>query len=240
MISLPASCGIYAITNTVSGKVYIGSSINIKLRVRGHMSALKRAVHSNPYLQNAYNADGRAAFVASVVELCDSSELLDREQRHLDSTNSHSREIGYNICASAFGKRHSDETKERIRLRAINRSDESRERYASAQRGKKASEETKAKQSAARKGRKHSPEARAKIAESNRRRTLSDESKAKIGAANRNPSAETRAKQSASHQRPLPQWWRDKIAATLRSPEVNARLSASAIARCQRKREQRL
>ena len=42
--------GVYVITNLTNKKIYIGSSIDIKVRWSNHKSELKRGVHNNKYL----------------------------------------------------------------------------------------------------------------------------------------------------------------------------------------------
>lgn len=45
--------GIYKII--INNKLYIGSSLDIKNRIKQHKSDLKNNRHANPKLQNAYN-----------------------------------------------------------------------------------------------------------------------------------------------------------------------------------------
>jgi group I intron endonuclease len=78
-------CGIYKITNTINGKYYIGSSNNIKTRIRKHFELLKRNKHHSIHFQNAYNKYGRNSFVDEMLELCNEDNLLPLEQRYLDS-----------------------------------------------------------------------------------------------------------------------------------------------------------
>ena len=52
------TCGIYKITNKQNEKFYIGSSTNIEMRWCAHKSCLRRNVHSNQHLQNAWNKYG--------------------------------------------------------------------------------------------------------------------------------------------------------------------------------------
>ena len=47
--------GIYKITNLTNGMVYIGSSINIEIRLKHHFRELKNNRHKNRHLQNAFN-----------------------------------------------------------------------------------------------------------------------------------------------------------------------------------------
>jgi group I intron endonuclease len=52
------SIGIYKITNIVTNKLYVGSSIDIKRRKYEHIRLLKNNKHNNIHLQNAYNKYG--------------------------------------------------------------------------------------------------------------------------------------------------------------------------------------
>lgn len=47
--------GIYFIINIITQKYYVGSSKDIKRRVRCHFNNLDKNKHINPYLQNSYN-----------------------------------------------------------------------------------------------------------------------------------------------------------------------------------------
>lgn len=72
---------VYAITNTVTGKVYIGSTVNVARRFGVHKKALLAGKHHSPLLQNAWNKYGSAAFTFDVVEEVDDDLfLLPREQ----------------------------------------------------------------------------------------------------------------------------------------------------------------
>ena len=59
---------IYIIENTVNGKFYVGRTNNHAARKRGHYSELRRGVHGNPRLQNAWNKYGEQSFVFQVVD----------------------------------------------------------------------------------------------------------------------------------------------------------------------------
>lgn len=87
-------CGIYSITNTVSGKRYIGQSKNIDRRFSDHRSLLSSGKHSNPHLQNSYNLYGGDAFDFEIVLVCSEDDLTTHEQLMADAY----RESGlYNI-----------------------------------------------------------------------------------------------------------------------------------------------
>lgn len=72
--TLTSMAGIYAIVNTVSGKIYIGSSINIGFRMLAHLVYNTTNVH----LQNAiavFNT-GLETFKVVVIELFESDPTL--------------------------------------------------------------------------------------------------------------------------------------------------------------------
>ena len=61
------TCGIYKITNKQNDKFYIGSSTNIEMRWYAHKSYLRRNVHANQHLQNAWNKYGEDNFIFSIL-----------------------------------------------------------------------------------------------------------------------------------------------------------------------------
>ena len=62
------TCGIYKITNTANGKVYIGSSVDVHGRFNCHRSDLRNNRHGNQHLQNAWNLYGENSFVFEIIE----------------------------------------------------------------------------------------------------------------------------------------------------------------------------
>jgi GIY-YIG catalytic domain len=63
----PASIpGIYLITNTATGSVYVGQSRHIGLRWGHHRHCLAHGTHNNTHLQRAWDKYGSAAFVFSI------------------------------------------------------------------------------------------------------------------------------------------------------------------------------
>lgn len=57
---------IYTITHTASGKVYVGQTINVRIRWQLHRSDLRKGKHRNRYLQAAWNKYGSDAFVFAI------------------------------------------------------------------------------------------------------------------------------------------------------------------------------
>lgn len=80
-------CGVYKITNTANGKVYVGSSKDIKKRWHQHKSKLNENQHGNTYLQNVWNKYGGQSFKFEIIEECDLKVQFEREQFYLNQLN---------------------------------------------------------------------------------------------------------------------------------------------------------
>ena len=89
---LKMKSGIYFIINTINNKKYVGSSCNIIKRFQHHKYYLTNNSHNNPILQRAWNKYGADNFVFLIIEKCDISVLLIREQFYIDLGSD------YNIC----------------------------------------------------------------------------------------------------------------------------------------------
>lgn len=108
-------CGIYCIKNLVNNKMYIGQSDNIERRWRAHRNELAGHRHRNVHLQRAVDKYGIDNFDFSVLELCDVSELNDREMFYISRYNTFF--TGYNLTLGGDGVRGvivSEETKRRM------------------------------------------------------------------------------------------------------------------------------
>ena len=75
--------GIYCIINTLNGKKYIGSSVNIYSRWLKHRATLRGNYHGNPHLQNAWNKYGEKSFHFFIVEKCPPEVLKEREDFYI-------------------------------------------------------------------------------------------------------------------------------------------------------------
>lgn len=105
--------GIYEIVNIENGKRYIGSSKNIKSRFSRHKTSLRKNIHENTYLQNAWNKDGEGSFCFNILLQCEPENCILFEQMVLDGNIQHD----YNICKTAYswlGNRHTEETKQKM------------------------------------------------------------------------------------------------------------------------------
>lgn len=63
--------GIYKIINVVNNKFYVGSSVDLRKRKSKHFSELRHNKHNNKHLQRAWDKYGEASFVFVVVEELD-------------------------------------------------------------------------------------------------------------------------------------------------------------------------
>ena len=154
------TCGVYTITCVANGRVYVGSSTDLRSRLREHGRRLESGTHRNPHLVNAAKKYGLASMQYAIVELVeDPAQLIPREQWWMDRLDSF--ENGFNIRPKAESNV------------GVKRSEETRKRMSKAQKGRLVSEETRRLLSRIFTGRKIGPmseERRRKLSEINRGR----------------------------------------------------------------------
>lgn len=103
--------GIYRIKNTIDGAVYIGSAKGFEYRFYVHIGALRKGVHINKHLQNAFNKYGETAFIFEVVEVLgaiheyDKLKYFERENYFIDEARK--TEKCYNVAKAEGGWTHS-------------------------------------------------------------------------------------------------------------------------------------
>lgn len=116
--------GIYKITCLSNNKFYIGSSTNIRYRIRRHFNELRQNIHLNRYMQSSFNKYGECNFIIECIESC-SKEIIDKdllnlEQKYLDALKPYNESVGFNICQKAAfppnrkGKKLSESHKQNI------------------------------------------------------------------------------------------------------------------------------
>jgi len=112
--------GIYRITNKVTGKHYVGSSTNIRIRWKSHRRMLREGTHDSKHLQSSFNKRGFDAFEFVIIEkVNDLNDLLEYEQKWIDFYKSYDRLYGYNsrkIASSNWMISVSDETRDKLRI----------------------------------------------------------------------------------------------------------------------------
>ena len=117
--------GVYCIRNIENDRTYVGSSQNIRTRIRDHFSKLEKGTHVNAFLQRDYDKCSVFAFEWGVLDVCETSELIAKEQVWLDAFGT------YNICKTAgktTGYKRTEESKARQRGKKLNLSDDERDR----------------------------------------------------------------------------------------------------------------
>lgn len=176
--------GIYAITSP-SGKLYVGSSQNLRKRWWGHRKSLRLGTHHCRALQFAADKYGADSLTYSVLEVCGVEQLLEREQFHMDrlgpanlynstlvagSIRGFTMPPGHaaRMAEVNTGRVRNADTRARMSAYQRQRTPEHLAKLAEAQRGKRATPETRAKQAAAKRGKKQTPEHIAKVREANR------------------------------------------------------------------------
>lgn len=109
--------GVYKITCTIDGRLYIGSSMCISARWKEHRYQLGLGVHRSRHLQRAWNKYGADAFVFEVLQYegdRDAREVL--EQQFLDALSPFGAK-GFNssrVVGTTRGMKLSDEHKRKI------------------------------------------------------------------------------------------------------------------------------
>lgn len=94
---------IYFITNTITGKKYIGETINFKERKNKHLSYLRKDSHHSNKLQRAYNKYGEDNFEWSyeIYEIENEAELKIIEQKKIAEYDTYYN--GYNCTLGGEG-----------------------------------------------------------------------------------------------------------------------------------------
>ena len=235
--------GIYAIENTVNGKMYVGSAANLRGRKSQHFSLLQTGMHTNGKLQNSYNKHGKEIFEFRTLLMCRKEDLLFYEQLAIDKFNA--VKGGYNIApiaGSPLGVKRTPEARANFGVASKARwaDPEYRARNRAALRAGQASPEAKANYSAASKTRWDDPEYKARQAAAIKAGQASPEARAKREVAARTVWAdpEYKARQSAASKTV----WADpefkaKMKIARADPEYRARQSATMKAYHAAKRE---
>jgi group I intron endonuclease len=76
----PIRCGIYKLTNTVTGMIYIGQAQDIAKRWRQHIAMFQSGHHHNKSMLLDFKSHGLSSFEAVVVEECGNNVLNERER----------------------------------------------------------------------------------------------------------------------------------------------------------------
>lgn len=213
-----SNSGIYRIVHIPTGKEYVGHSCRLARRIQEHQWMLNGGRHHSPILQNFWDKYGRDEFAFEILEHCDRSQLVEREQWHINH-----RKPSFNIAPSAgsrAGVPQSESAKEKIRAKI---------------KGHIKSDQTRKRLSNALAGRTLSPEHCAKIRQI--KSAISDETRSRMRASHlgKRASVETKEKMSAAQKgKKLSQEHREKISKAFKgrtfSEETRRRMSAAQVA----------
>lgn len=72
---LEATSGVYGIKNLVTGKIYIGATKNIKMRLSNHFGRLRRGIHKVKDLQQDFNLQGKGSFELVLFNYCEEDDM---------------------------------------------------------------------------------------------------------------------------------------------------------------------
>jgi group I intron endonuclease len=104
--------GVYALVNKVNGKVYIGSSVNLYLRLRDYFSPWYGTTFPNLLINKAVVKYGLVNFAVLILEITDMNDTLKAEQGYLDEFSPE-----YNVLYQAgrpVGYTHTEESKAKM------------------------------------------------------------------------------------------------------------------------------
>ena len=205
------TCGIYCITHRDSGRRYVGLSVNIRRRWSDHKRASLTS-KDGYVVHRAIAKYGVSAFDFEILEVCDKSQLGDREVYWVAAFDSYKN--GFNLTPGGYSPEMSTEI--RGKLSARKKTDAEKKLFSDAAKARWADPVRRAELMATRANREPpSEETRKKLSESLIKHLQSDEAKHQRSQQmkDRYSTPESRAEQS------------EKLKAALASPEARARRS---------------
>jgi group I intron endonuclease len=139
--------------------MYVGSSVDLYRRFQEYYNIkyISRAAKSS-LICKALLKHGYSRFSLDILEFCNSSDVIAREQYYIDNLKPEYKIL--QVAGSLFGYKHTQESLAKMREVALNRSDETKAKLRQAALGKtyKHTEETKIKLRDAILGKKHTEE----------------------------------------------------------------------------------
>jgi group I intron endonuclease len=120
--TLKGRSGIYAIVNTIDGKMYIGKSVDLLRRCKQYILTFKREVRHdvNEYLWGAVKKHGVENFEFVAIDFCDPNELSSRELVWMITHGTTDESLGYNLrmdSESGMTAAHVTKLKMQVNLR---------------------------------------------------------------------------------------------------------------------------
>lgn len=153
--------GVYTLFNPETYELYVGSGV-LPVRYKGHYYQLRKNIHKNYKLQNAWNRNPN--FIFDSVRCDNREEAFDFEQLLIDENWGKRGFLNLEKNARGGGSQHTPETIEKIRKAnlGLKRSEEAKRNMSEAQKGKVLSDEHKQKLSMASTGKIFSEETKQK------------------------------------------------------------------------------
>lgn len=109
--------GVYRWINKINGKSYVGSSVNLSKRLNNYYNyKILADPKNNMRIYKALLKYGYSNFMLEILEYCEKSCLIEKEQYYLDLLKPE-----YNILSKAgstLGFKHSEETKAKMRIKS--------------------------------------------------------------------------------------------------------------------------
>lgn len=128
---------IYQIRRTATEQCYVGHTTKqVEVRWAAHLALLSVGKHHSRYLQAAWNKEGVGAFEFSLIEQCEDSDKLVREQFYIDALNSVFNTA--KVAGSRIGVLYTEEQKIRLSAQRLGHTttDEAKRKIGLAHQGK--------------------------------------------------------------------------------------------------------
>lgn len=101
--------GVYRFQNIVTGRFYIGSTVDIYKRHSRLRYVLKKGIKDNIRMLEDYKKFGNGSFVFGIVEYCSKESLLEREQYYYELWNPQ-----YNVWKQVYNAKDREFTQEQL------------------------------------------------------------------------------------------------------------------------------
>ena len=127
-------CGIYKITNTITGDFYIGSSKNVKLRWAQHKCPSRWKQHPNNTMYLDMKNYGKDKFVFELLEEVEAEKLKEKEQYFIETlkpTYNNNRANGWDFERRKKYKKEYEKTDKRKKYKKEYEKTDKRKKYRS-------------------------------------------------------------------------------------------------------------
>ena len=136
-LDLPQASGVYMVTDKVSGRRYIGSSVNIRRRAMQHFAEMRHVRRGQPVyveFKDTYDRLGPQGFDVSVLLLCDPENLLMYEAQCISVLGETANRYKRSDDAEVYSTEECQKKSERVK--ALWATPEYREKAIAARKGK--------------------------------------------------------------------------------------------------------